>query len=144
MESVPSCIASKQPVSAGLRGLKSWALGGRDCGGQGVAGGGELSGLCMLGSYCGHGQPYPAGRSVHRLQEWLLIEERLDKTSSVCHRHCSPPPLSAQWGLRGETISPSADFAPTESWVGTQSQSSSTSTARCSSPMTVQSSSVSE
>lgn len=54
------------------------------------------------------------------------------------------PPISySQWGQRGGTIFPSVGFAHTESWVGTRSQNSSTSTARCSLQMTGRSSLVS-
>lgn len=55
----------------------------------------------------------------------------------------SPPPCFFQWGQRGGTICPSVGCAPTESWAGTRSQSSSISTARCSSRMTGRSSLVS-
>lgn len=54
------------------------------------------------------------------------------------------PDLSRfQWGQRGGTIYLSVGSAHTESWVGTQSQSSSISTARCSLLTIAQSSSVS-
>lgn len=60
--------------------------------------------------------------------------------------HLTPPSpdlLYLQWGQHGGTIYPSVGSEHMESWVGTQSQSSSTSTARCSLLMTGQSSLVS-
>lgn len=69
--------------------------------------------------------------------------------SSICiwRAPVISPPFSNlshfQWGQHGGTIYLSVDSAHTESWVGTQSLSSSISTARCSLLMIAQSSSVS-
>lgn len=131
MGNIQSYIVSKQPVSAGgsspgplagrqLGSLESWELGKE---------------TVILACYSNYRWLFTAWRGG--MEPHLLTGDTSPFTAP-------PPSLSwVQWGLRGGITCPSVGFAHMESWAGTQSLSSSISTARCSLRMTEQSSSVS-
>lgn len=134
--STRSYIASKQPVSAGGGGFRPQTTGQGNLSSHGSGAATTLRLQVVLGCSETHADPALGllkwgvpGTGFHQ-------HERAPVTSS-------PSPSFFQWGQRGGTICPSVGCAPTESWAGTRSQSSSISTARCSLQMTGQSSLVS-